>query len=120
MKRDLDLIRKIIFAVEDCPLGSTPGNLEIEGYTAEQIGYHSYLIVDAGFARGADATFYEHTLPNWKILHLTSAGHDFADAARSDSIWAKAKKLVIEKTGGATIDVMKQVLISAAKHALDL
>jgi len=94
--------------------------LEIDGYTTEQIGYHSYLLVDAGLAKGVDATTLGDTLPNWLVLHLTSAGHDFADAARNDSIWSKAKNVVIEKTGAVTIDIMKQVLISVAKNALQL
>lgn len=120
MKRDLDLIRKLVLAVEDWPSGSIPGALEIEGYTSEQIGYHNYLLVDAGLAQGVETTTLEDTLPNWLLLHLTSAGHDFADAARSESIWNKAKNVVIENAGAVTIDVMKQVLISIAKNALQL
>ncbi len=85
MKRDLDLIRKIILAVEDLPTGTVPDEIESDGYTSEQIGYHSYLIVDSGFAEGEDMGAFEDTSPNWQLAHLTSAGHDFADAARSET-----------------------------------
>jgi hypothetical protein len=31
MKRDMELVRKIIFVVEDSPTGYAPDNLEIQG-----------------------------------------------------------------------------------------
>ena len=43
MKRDLDLIRKIVLTVEDLPTGNVPEEIEVDGYTSEQVGYHSYL-----------------------------------------------------------------------------
>ena len=120
MKRNLDLIRKLVLAVEDLPTGAVLGNIEIEGYSPEEIGYHSYLAVDAGLAKGIDIRTLSDTSPNWQILHLTSGGHDFADVARSESTWNKAKGIISEKGGGATIDVMKQVLIGVIKHTLGL
>jgi hypothetical protein len=120
VKRDLDLLRKIIFAVEDrCP-EAAPGAIEIEGYSATEIGYHSYLLADSGLAKGVDVTTTSDALPQWQILHLTSEGHDFADAARNDSTWKAATKTVRDKTGGVTLEVMKQVLISVVKNTLGL
>lgn len=116
MKRDFELIRKLILATES----DSQGKIEIDGYSKEQVGYHTYLLVDAGLAKGIDVTTTHDVLPQWQILHLTSAGHDFADAARNESIWQKAKEIVKDKTGGVTIDVMKQVLISIIKNALEL
>jgi len=120
VKRDLNLIRKLVLAVEDHPSGTTPDHIHIDGFTTEEIGYHSYLLVDAGLAKGVDVTTISDTLPNWDILHLTSAGHDFADAARSESTWNKATTIVKDKAGGITLDVMKQVLISVVKNTLGL
>ena len=120
MRRDLNLIRKLILAVEDREPQEWLPELIIEGYTREQIGYHSYLIVDAGLAKGADVSTLDNMLPNWQLSYLTSAGHDFADAARSDSTWNKAIALVKDKASGITLDLLKQVLISIVKKALDL
>lgn len=120
MKRDLELIRKLVLQVEAIPTGYIKEEIEIEGYSAEQIGYHSYLMIDAGLAKGVDVTTYGCTSPNWRILHLTSAGHDFADAARDESFWRKATGLVRDKGGTVTLDLMKQILISLIKHSLDL
>jgi hypothetical protein len=93
MKRDLDLIRKLILAVEELPTGSVLSDMEIDGYSAEQMGYHSYLVVNAGLAEGIDVETMMDTSPNWQIINLTAAGHDFADAARSEVNWKKATVL---------------------------
>jgi uncharacterized protein DUF2513 len=120
MKRDLDLVRKLVLAVEDLPTGTVLGGIEIDGYSPEQIGYHSYLVVDAGLAKGINVQTLSDTSPNWQILQLTSEGHDFADAARNDTTWNQAKVVVAEKGGGATLEIVKQVLIGLIKHSLGL
>lgn len=119
MKRDLDLIRKIILAVEDLPTGSVIDSLEVENYKREQIGYHSYLIIDSGLAHGIDCSFLADTSPIWRIQQLTSAGHDFADAARNDTNWNKAKG-IIKDGGGATLGIVKDVLVSIIKEGIGL
>lgn len=53
MKRDLDLIRKLIIAVEGRPSEAPLGKEVADGYTPEQIGYHNYLLVDAAKKKGA-------------------------------------------------------------------
>jgi hypothetical protein len=120
VKRDLDLLRKIIFAVEARSPEAAAGDIEIEGYIAVEIGYHSYLLADSGLAKGVDVTTIGDALPQWQLFHLTSAGHDFADAARNDSTWKTATKMVRDKTGGVTLEVMKQVLVSVVKNTLGL
>ena len=55
MKRDMELIRKLLLAVET-EERTGRGQIELGGYPAEAIGSHSYLIVDAGLAEGADAS----------------------------------------------------------------
>jgi len=42
MKRDLDLIRKMVLAMEEAPTGYAPEPL-FDGYTPAQVGYHAYL-----------------------------------------------------------------------------
>jgi hypothetical protein len=120
MKRDLELIRKMILAVEDLPTASVSGELKIDGYTEEQIGYHSYLIVDAGLAEGFNVGGINSSGPMWMIDHLTSAGHDFADASRNEGTWQKAVSIIKEKAGGATIEMVKEVLLSVIKSGAGL
>ena len=120
MRRDVDLLRKIVLSIEDQPGGSLNDELKIDGYTREQIGYHSYLLIDAGLAVGQDVSFLEDTSPIWHINHLTSKGHDFADAARSDGVWNKAKGIIKEQGGGFTIDLLRDLLARLVKGTLGL
>lgn len=120
MKRDLELIRKLALAAEDSPTGYVQDEMIIDGYSKDQIGYHAYLLIDAGLAKGPDVTTYADTSPQWRILHLTSSGHDFVDAARDKTTWQTATGIVKDKAAGVTLDIMKQVLISITKNTLGL
>lgn len=105
MKRDMDLIRKIIFKIEDHPHGYYQietklhnGNtqiscdIEIEGYSSEEIKYNSYLIQQAGLADGyADQEVLGCKGPGCTLKCLTWKGHEFAELARSDTSWQKSK-----------------------------
>jgi Hypothetical protein (DUF2513) len=107
MKRDMDLIRAILLALEEkSDLGA---EIEIDGYDEAQIGYHCYLIVDAGLANGADVGSSESPCEEFIATGLTWAGHDFLDAAREPERWKKAQG-IFTKMGGVTLEVSKSVL----------
>lgn len=115
MRRDPDLMRKLILAVE-----AEVDTDSIEGYDLKQIGYHAYLAVDARLANGIDMTTIEDTLPQWQITHLTWAGHDFADAARDETMWTKARARIASVGGSVSFDVLKDLLVAIAKNAVGL
>jgi hypothetical protein len=119
MKRDHDLIRRMVLAIEDAPSGWAP-DLSVEGYTPAQVGYHAYLLVDGGLARGVDVSTHGSQGPEALITSLTWAGHDFADAARDDTRWKSAMRTVAEKGGIVTFDVLKQLLVVLMKGAFGL
>ncbi len=119
MKRDLDLIRKMILEIEDAPSGWAP-DLAIEGYAPEQVSYHAYLIVDAGLAQGKDVTTMGSHGPEALITSLTWAGHEFAEAAREETRWKKAMGIVKEKGGTITLDVLTQLLGGLMRGAFGL
>jgi hypothetical protein len=116
MKRDPDLIRKMVLAIEDAPSGWAP-KLSFDGYTSAQVGYHAYLLVDGGLAKGVDVTTHGSQGPEVLITTLTSAGHDFAEAARDEKRWKKAMQIVMEQGGTITVDLLKQLLVTLMKGA---
>lgn len=120
MKRDMQLIRKLVLAIEDESTGYAPDNLNIDGYTPEQIGYHAYLIMDAGLAKGIETGAYGDSSPSAILVNLTWAGHEFADAARDQTRWNKAMGIVQEKAGTVTLAVLTQLLTSLMKGTLGL
>jgi hypothetical protein len=109
MKLDLDLIRKIVLAVEDTDGGRAP-TLSFEGFSPSQVGYHAHLLVDAGIARGVDVTHLGSEAPAALITDLTWAGHGFAALARDDDRWRRAMRAINSKGGGFTFEGLKQLL----------
>jgi hypothetical protein len=120
MKRDMELVRKLVLMIEDGPNGYAPENLKIEGYSAEQVGYHAYLMINAGLAIGLETGEFGSTSPEAMLTSLTWAGHEFAEAARDESRWKKAMAMVREKGGSVTISVLTQILTGLMKGAFGL
>ena len=110
MKRDMDLVRKILFSMEEMETGYVQNGLEIAGYASEQIGYHVCIMTEARLLVGLDVTTYGSSSPKAIPSRLTWEGHDFLDACRDDSRWNTAKG-VLNNMGGASVDVIKMVLI---------
>lgn len=103
MKRDMDLIRKILFLCENHEESSLPWGIEIEGYTPQQIGYHNYLIVDDGLAEGIDVRHTGSGGIHYELSNLTSKGHDFIEKIREDTTWNKIKRFAQEKSIDFTV-----------------
>lgn len=120
MKRDMELVREILLAIEASPSGFAPRPLQIRDYSAEQIGYH-VLIMDEGGLIEADVTTTKNSAsPGALAKRLTWQGHEFLDAARDPGIWKKAMGLVKEQAGSVTIHTLKELLVSLGAKALGL
>lgn len=119
MRRDIELVRLILMEMENCPHGYVKRNPEIQGYSQEQIAYHAYLIVQAGFAEGLDCNRDMAPSPEAILLNLTWAGHDFISNSRSPTTWAQARELV-SKVGDASISIWQSVLTDIVKRSLGI
>lgn len=115
----MDLIRKMVLAIEDAPSGFARDQ-QFEGYTPAQVGYHAYLLVDAGLARGIDVTTMSAEAPQVLITSLTWAGHEFAQAARDDTRWNRMWAIVREKGVPVTFEIAKQLLLILMKERLGI
>ena len=110
MKRDMDLVRKILLACEAEPSGWAPSPLVVEGYTEAQIGFHVMLMAEAGLIQGKNITSSKSQGPQWLPGPMTWAGYEFLDASRDEGTWGKAKAAV-SKVGGFSFDVLKAILV---------
>jgi hypothetical protein len=120
MQRDMDLIRKILLAVEEAPEGFATEDLIVDGYSDEAVGYHSFLAVEAGLAAGVDVTPDDAASPQAVITRLTWAGHEFLDAARDETRWREARRAIGDRAGSATFQVLSSVLAELTKKSLGL
>ena len=118
MKRDMDLVRKILIAVEE-------GNVKLDDleYDRDQINLHVELMEEHGLVEAVivpDSDGIEHTILACSVERLTWEGHDFLDKARNESIWEQAKKKCLEGTGGLTLELLKGCLVHVAKQKLGI
>ena len=109
MKRDIELVRKILLFFEE---KEDPKPVEIppiDGYNDFTIKTHLVMMHDAGLIRcepvrssSSDRVIY--VLP----FELTWAGHDFVQTMRDDNLWKKAKELVIKPGASWSFDILKE------------
>lgn len=118
MKRDMDLIRAMLLAIEADEHGFV-SKIEIPNYTQEQINYHAYLLGEAGLANIIDMTCNESESPQALVRSLTWVGHEFLDSARENNIWNQAKDK-IDKIGGATLPIWTALLTELIKKQIGL
>ena len=120
MKRDMDLVRKILFAVEEREMGEI-GKIDIPDYSQELIGRHVELMLERGLIDGKvipNSDGPHHRIAAYIVNRLTWNGYDFLDASRNETIWERAKKKCMEETGGLALDLLRETLSIVGKEML--
>ena len=95
MKRDLELIRKILLNVE-ADKYAYGASVRVEGYPDEIVGQHVALLLDAGLVEGRLRMTDAYGIVGAMIDRLTNSGHDFCAAIHEDTIWNKVRAKVIK------------------------
>ena len=121
MKRDMDLVREILIAIE-C---SEDGNLNFDAleYERQQVYLHIELMKDRDLVDAViipDNDGPKHGILMCKVERLTWDGYDFLDKIRDESIWEQAKRKCLNGTGGLSFELLKDCLIHVAKQKLGI
>lgn len=117
MKRDLDLIRRILLDIEErgeeskrSGYSSVGGN----GQDPETIQYHVQLLNDAGLIVA------DEVMPGqWWPERITWAGHEFLDLARNETLWRRTITAVERALGSAPFHVVQELLSRNARDLLE-
>lgn len=118
MKRDMDLIREILLAIEAQPPGlmrQIPAPAE---YERETILGHLRLIKDAGLLDGK-VEFHRDTVLV-AIYGLSNSGHDLLDSIRDEGVWRQTKEATEKVGGSVAIDVLKAIAGQVVSKMLGL
>lgn len=120
MKRDFELIRKLLIFFEE---KESPAHVEvppIEGYDDGTIKTHLVLMHDAGLLRcepirssTSDRVIY--VVP----FELTWAGHEFLDKIRDETVWRKIRGFISSKGGSVAFSVLNELATRLAKEMID-
>jgi len=112
MKRDMDLIRDILFLYEDGTL------IDEKKYSNEIIKEHISLLKDAGFI--ITESFFP---PEGGALHyrdkLSWEGHEFISRIRENEIWNKIKSEFKNASFETIVNVSKQLAEAWAKKKVE-
>jgi len=120
MKFDPDLVRELLLKVEAIPAGEMRVNdyFLIEGKPPKEILRHLQILIDAGFIQGSALVCMDGQIADVRADDLTYQGHQFLEAARSETAWKKVKGILREKGAGLTISVIQETLVKIATSAI--
>ena len=117
MKRDLELIRKLMFFFDEKPGSEHVAVPPIPGFQEGVIKYHLILLHDAGYLRcepvrssTSDRVIY--VLP----FELTWQGHEFLDKIRNPRIWDEVIANIKERGfTSASVELVKKLADAAIR-----
>jgi len=115
--RDMDLIRELLLRFEQNDT-SLP-----EGRTMKDVGYHVKQMIDAGLIEGQviEAPSPGKLAPkDFFVRDITPKGHDFLDAIRNDTFWAKLKNEFQKKAVAVTVELVILCAKELSKSMLGL
>lgn len=117
MKRDLDLVRRILLHLEGgegaSPSGSGWSSFVGQGQDIAAVHYHLQLLHDAGLIEASEV------MPGqWWPERMTWAGHEFLDAARNEDLWSETRRRVEASLGSAPFVLFHEMLIRLSRARL--
>lgn len=119
MKRDMDLVRRLLFYFEEKPDSGHVKVPPIEGYEEALIKHHCNLLYDAGLLnceplKSSTSDRVVSVLP----FDLTWAGHEFLDKIRADTTWNRIKAQAKEKSLSLSFNIVNELAQRLALSAI--
>lgn len=113
MKRDMELVRKILFSIEEQYNGDLIYCLTINGYERVTIAEHCRMLFESGLLDeykpiGADNA----PVIAFFVGNMTWAGYDLLEKIREDTVWNKTKDIITQKGLPMLVEVIKDVASS--------
>ena len=117
MKRDMDLVRKLLFTIESESWPKMGEITSVEGYGDNEANYHLFIMHDAGLIEGMDMSSSRGL--NFCVRRMTWDGHEFLEAACDEDRW-QAVKAEMEQAGGFVFSVAKALLVESMRQKVGL
>lgn len=109
MKRDMDLVREILLAIEEKHTGEAIFNLQIPEHNSNEIAFHCRLLYDAGLISQYKEKWADNRISIFAVGGLTWEGYDYLDKVRDNSVWKKTKDVIKEKGLPLIFDTIKTI-----------
>lgn len=119
MKRNMDLVRQIVLALEAHEDPAGMANVEIEGRQLAEVSSHLTIMAEAGLIYGQEQTYEAIDDTVWMYVRLTWQGHEFINAARDDKRWEEVKSQ-LAAVGGGTLPITMELLSRSVRRDVGL
>lgn len=121
IKRDLDLIRDILFKIEEIsPKRTYCDDFINSENNFEKVSYHLELLNDANFIICSKIAIMCSLSYDFTVYRLTSSGHDYLDSVRDPVIYNKTKKKLGTFAKGIALPIVQSVSESFIKAQLGI
>lgn len=110
MKRDPDLLRDILLAIEASPSAELLRMPSVGNRNAASVRFHIRLLIEAGLVSGVPGV--GRCDPDWFALRLSWQGYDYVDSIRDPAIWRLAKSAA-GRTGSWSLETLGAVAKAA-------
>ncbi|WP_299162090.1 DUF2513 domain-containing protein [Accumulibacter sp.] len=114
----MELIRRILFYLEERPTLKAELDLAIDGCDRDTLRYHALLLAQAGLIDFEPEKTKAGRIIRAHVIGLNWAGHEFLDTVRSDKIWKRLLKYAKEKGGALPFDLLKVFGAELIKESL--
>ncbi len=118
MKRDMELVRDLLSAIESDPrlngavtLHPEIGDLGVTAENYEAVAFHLDMMIEVGLVEG------KATMQMPMVRKLTWKGYDFIEATRNPEIWSRTKAAA-QKVGGVGLDLLVQIAKAEGKRLI--
>ena len=115
MKRDPDLIRDLMLALEATDGAELLKLPCLSHHAAHKVDHHFRLLMEAGLTTAA---YTSSDGRRWIAVRLTWAGHNYLDKIRDPAIWRHTKS-AMNKAGAWSLDTMGAIAKSAILAKLE-
>ncbi|WP_461637848.1 DUF2513 domain-containing protein [Labilibaculum euxinus] len=118
MKRDLDLVKKVLEYFEEKNARGHEKDMEINGFDKDQVSYHLIILFEANLIAGESITTNTGRIYDIIPFRLTWSGHEFLDNIRDNNRWSKIKQIIKAKGGSFSMSLITKLATKLAEDQL--
>lgn len=106
MVRDMELMRKILFAIERDyqPGAGMLWGVKVDGYDMPTIAEHCDLLHQQGLVKSYKASFADNTIQSFHVGNITASGYEYLEIVRNDDTWQKITTRIEQDRRPKTIE----------------
>ncbi len=109
MQRDLELIRRLLIAIEKLPYPNQYISFPWSEPCADVISYHVNLMQQGGLIQATENKL--SCFNEWNDVCLTWKGHELLELIRAEENWQEAQNAVEKRSHGNNLELIKQHLL---------